>query len=352
MKYTRQLLEIDSNVATELEVLFESLDEGETVRIDGLEDKQVKKKLRHLLQALKLTPVGENGFKTADKKVAFAFLFTDCLRRAHEKNAAERPAPVLQEVVIDAEPVAKPKRDAVDSKFVSFRDADAGACGEEDGEVAQEAPRPPKVKKPRIKGPQLPGATIGAIDGGSSEEEKGESSDAEDHAGPKIKGAERMGVDLGALPAGSGRESWMIQADGSMGGVFSDAPGMKQGDQFEVGRSPAEIEAFEKAMKARGSSLMDMTMEGKFHREDGKKVVDGLQAMQKASDDLWGSSEKQQERQALGAAGAAGRKAFNPEEDMRMKKQMDPQAFAKFLEQSGGELAGKFSRGCGGGSFL
>ena len=42
VKYTRQLLEIDASVATELEVIFESMDDGEVVRIDGLENMQVQ----------------------------------------------------------------------------------------------------------------------------------------------------------------------------------------------------------------------------------------------------------------------------------------------------------------------
>jgi len=344
VKYTRQLLEIDSNVATELEVLFESLDEGEVVRIDGLENMQVKKKLRHLLKALKLTPEGENGFKSADRKVSFTTLFSETLRRAKEKNAAEAAAVVV--IAPESPPQVQQNLPAV---AADSRAAAATECGEDSG-LLEEAPPPPKPKRPRMKGPQLPMPGIGAV-----EDSEGEGSSDGDDQGPKLQGAERVGVDLNSLQVGRQRESWMTEAHGSLGGMFADAPAAaRKGDSYQVKRSQAEVEAFEKMMKERGASLMEETKEGKFQRDDAKKHVDDLRKKMTAHEEQWGMSEKQQDRQKLAAnAGASGgRKAFNPEEDLRVRKPISGADFTKFVEEAGGELAGRFSRGQVATSFL
>lgn len=337
------MLEIDASVATELEVIFESMDDGEVVRIDGLENVQVKKKLRHLLKALKLTPVGSDGFKSPDRKVAFAYLFGDCLRRAHEKNAAENPAAVPAVVSLDEEPA---KTSQVAPLPGDARAAAAGDCGEEAPAPPPEAPKP---KRPRTKGPQLPSACIGAVEG-SDDEASVESSDHDN--GPRLVGQEREGVDLGALPKRH-RDGWMTDAAGELGGLFNEAPNCgtrKPGSLFEIQRSKAEQDAYEKAMKARGGSLLEETRSGKFADGDSKQHVENMHKKLSAEADQWGMSEKQQDqKRAMGAVGGAGapkaHRPFNPEEDMRQRKPMDAGAFSKFVEESKGELGGRFSRG-------
>lgn len=352
VKYTRQLLEIDANVATELEALFEMLDEGEVVRIDGLANKQVKKKLRHLLQALKLTPDGETGFKTPDRKVSFTFLFNDCLRRANEKNAAEAAANASPEVIsLDAEPPAAPQVQAAPA-VVDARDAVAAECGEEDDMPSEVLPPEPKAKRPRLKGPQLPMPGIGAVEGSDEEEEV---SDAADDQGPRLVGEERAGVDLNSIEfTGPKRESWMTDA-GKLGGMFVDGTRVRQTDKYEVKRTKAEEEAYEKMMKARGPSLLQETKEGKFDREDAKSHVDDMRKKLTANDELWGQSEKQQDRSKLGATApktGPARRPFNPEEDMKVRKQMSGGDFAKFCEEAGDQMSARFSRSQISTSFL
>lgn len=77
-------------------------------------------------------------------------------------------------------------------------DPRAGYSGE-----AEELP----IEAPRIRGPQLPGATVGAV----ADDEEASESDAE--AGPRGEGEEREGVDLRYVdPEKSGREEWMTMA--------------------------------------------------------------------------------------------------------------------------------------------
>eukprot|EP00411_Alexandrium_monilatum_P049505 CAMPEP_0175447768 /NCGR_PEP_ID=MMETSP0095-20121207/60980_1 /TAXON_ID=311494 /ORGANISM="Alexandrium monilatum, Strain CCMP3105" /LENGTH=142 /DNA_ID=CAMNT_0016748131 /DNA_START=81 /DNA_END=506 /DNA_ORIENTATION=+ len=82
VRLLRQLLQIDPRAADDLKGVFCAIDNGEIVTVNGLEDKHVKKKLRHLLQALRLTPTEDQGFRTADRKVSFTALFQACLRKA------------------------------------------------------------------------------------------------------------------------------------------------------------------------------------------------------------------------------------------------------------------------------
>merc|ERR1719160_2284216 len=110
-----------------------------------------------------------------------------------------------------------------------------------------------------------------------------------------MEGAERMGVDLSSLPTGRQRESWMTEVGGSLGAMFSDpVSAARQADKYCVKRSKAEEEAFEKAMRDRGASLLSQTKEGKFARDEAKKQVDDMRKKMTANDELWGQSEKQQ----------------------------------------------------------
>lgn len=149
----------------------------------------------------------------------------------------------------------------------------------------------------------------------------------------------------------------MTQAHDSLGGMFVDTPAgaHSRADQFTATRSKAEVEAFEKAMKERGGSLLEQTREGQFARDDNQKKVDEMHKARTAYEDQWGMSEKQQDMKRLGVAGggaSVARKPFNPEEDMKVRKPMAAADFNKFVEEAGGELAGRFARGGLATSFL
>ncbi|CAK9058727.1 unnamed protein product [Durusdinium trenchii] len=182
------LLQLDAAVEEELDGVFEAIDEGETVRIDGLQNKQARKKLRHLLQAFRLTQE-ENGqaYRSCELKVSFKSIYQECLIRAKEHFVAKP---------VDVE---EPEEEEPDQAEPEAFDPRAGYSGE-----AEEAEAAPPAA--RIRGPQLPGATVGA-----SELHSGSESDGE--AGPRGEGEEREGVDLRyADPVQSGREEWMTMA--------------------------------------------------------------------------------------------------------------------------------------------
>ena len=95
--------------------------------------------------------------------------------------------------------VEEPEEEEPDQAEPEAFDPRAGYSGE-----AEEAEAAPPAA--RIRGPQLPGATVGA-----SELHSGSESDGE--AGPRGEGEEREGVDLRyADPVQSGREEWMTMA--------------------------------------------------------------------------------------------------------------------------------------------
>lgn len=120
-------------------------------------------------------------------KVSFKSIYQECLGRAKEHFAAK---PVE---TIDAEP----EEEVVEAPDEPM-DPRAGYSGE-----AEELP----IEAPRIRGPQLPGATVGAV----ADDEEASESDAE--AGPRGEGEEREGVDLRYVdPEKSGREEWMTMA--------------------------------------------------------------------------------------------------------------------------------------------
>ncbi|CAJ1357573.1 unnamed protein product, partial [Effrenium voratum] len=85
------LLELDASVEEELVGVFEAIDEGELVRIDGLQNKQARKKLRHLLQAFRLTQE-ENGYayRSSELKVSFFSIFQESASRA--PRSTSRPS--------------------------------------------------------------------------------------------------------------------------------------------------------------------------------------------------------------------------------------------------------------------
>lgn len=133
----------------------------------------------------------DNGqaYRSCELKVSFKSIYQECLVRAKEHFAAK---PVEESVEALPEP---------ESAEPEPLDPRAGYSGEaEDAEL-------PIRSEPRIKGPQLPGATVGANIGGDSESESDEA------AGPRGEGEERQGVDLRYMDAKKPRrEEWMTSA--------------------------------------------------------------------------------------------------------------------------------------------
>lgn len=339
VRLIKQLLQLDPGTADELRAVFEMIDAGDTVRIDGLESKHVKKKLRHLMQALKLAPVDGQGFKTASKKVSFLSLFTNCLKAAKKGAAGAAPVPV---------PEPSPAAAAVEPEPAAAEaspGADAPAEMAVDGEPAAAA----APARPRVVGPQLPMPGVGPAVGGSSSDEE----EAEDGAGPRVEGAERQGVDLDDIPMQSRREAWMTTPHESIAAAFGEGGGRKA-DKYEVKRTKEEQEAFEKMFKDRGPSLLQEKMEQKF--ADHEEEMDKVRQRKVGAPDIWGVSAKEQERNAGAPAapsrGLALKRPFDPETDLRVTKPITGADFASLVDSSISGLAGRFSRGQVATSFL
>ena len=135
----------------------------------------------------------ENGYayRSSELKVSFKSIYDECKSKAKE-HFTVKPVDVEPEPAEAAEPEVE--AEAFDPR--------AGYSGE----VEEEAPAAPA---PRVRGPQLPGATVGVVAEDSASE-----SDAE--AGPRCEGEEREGVDLRYVnPAKSRREEWMTTAPDS-----------------------------------------------------------------------------------------------------------------------------------------
>lgn len=334
-----QLLLLDAGIAEELAGVFESIDGGDVVRIDGLENKQAKKKLRHLMHAFRLPPADGQGFRTASKKVSFLALFRSCADKAKQALAKAASASVDSPGAVAALAAAEEASpEAAEQRGAESPSADAAE---------------PQAAGPRKVGPQLPGASVGPAAG----EEPESSDEGAEGAGPRVEGAERKGVDLNSIPRHIKRESWMTTPHESIAGAFSsDGPARKR-DRFEVTRSKEEQEKFEKIFKERqGPSLLQEKIENKFagHEEEmekARKLKPGAGAT-----DIWGMSAKEQERGGAAAAanGAlqASRRPFDPEQDMVVKKPITGADFSKMVENSATDLAGRFSRSQVATSFL
>eukprot|EP00406_Dinophysis_acuminata_P019938 CAMPEP_0179346004 /NCGR_PEP_ID=MMETSP0797-20121207/72347_1 /TAXON_ID=47934 /ORGANISM="Dinophysis acuminata, Strain DAEP01" /LENGTH=421 /DNA_ID=CAMNT_0021060533 /DNA_START=11 /DNA_END=1276 /DNA_ORIENTATION=- len=342
-----QLLQLDDHVADELEPVFSAIDAGEVVCIDGLANKTVRKKLRHLMQALQLTPAeGSQAFRSANIKVSFVAVFRGCLRKARAKlggGAANESDEGNAPEAIEIDGAADSPRGGGGAA-----DAEDQVCAAEGDAAAAGAPPPPA--KPSAYGPQLPMPGVGPV--GDADSSEDDAPPQEGEAGPKVEGMERRGVDLDALPSVPRREEWMSMPHESMAGDFAEGAGRRGGakrDHFEVTRSREEQEAFEEAMvKNKKPSLLQQSMEGSFagHEDDHQR----MRKRNHAEDDVWGMSAKAQERKAAapkagGTLTSGPRRAFDPEQDLKVRKPMSGADFSKLVENSVSDLEGRFSRG-------
>eukprot|EP00439_Symbiodinium_sp_Y106_P024588 s3055_g3.t1 len=195
-----------------------------------------------------------NAYRSPELKVSFKSIFQECLARAKEHFLAKAVEPTEAVEEVPEEVPAAPEDPRAGSLICS-------------------------------KGPQLPGATVGAVGGDSG-------SESEVETGPRGEGEEREGVDLKFVdPMRSGREEWMTMAPDSMAGLFLDGNGtvrQRKADAFAVKRSKQdnrathaclrrtsqEEEAFEKAFKERGPSLLSQQQDGTF--AEAKEAQDSL----------------------------------------------------------------------------
>mmetsp|Transcript_16168 Transcript_16168/g.34991 ORF Transcript_16168/g.34991 Transcript_16168/m.34991 type:complete len:418 (-) Transcript_16168:99-1352(-) len=357
VRHIGQLLLLDSRIDEELLGVFEALDGGDSIQIDGLQNRQARKKLRHLLKTLKMSE-GESGFKTASKKVSFTSIFKTCVAEARKNFKGPT------EQTLSSAAATHGQRKAAVDKYAAAAPSDADAASAAsprapEGEMSpapaasfNEGPSPlPAVPDPtpasRRVGPQLPGASVGPAQGGEN------SSDDEDEdggAGPRVEGEERMGVDLNDMPRHTAREEWMSTPHASIAAAFGE--GEIKRDKYEVKRSKEDQEAFEKLFKARGPSLLQQKMENKFAGHEDE--MEAARKRKNTTSDLWGMGVKEQ---AMGSAGATAsaptRRSFDPDKDMAdTPKPMSRDDFSKLVENSVSGLSGRFGRGNVATSFL
>lgn len=338
-----QLQKLGVDVPAELVAVFDAVDNGETVQVEDIGDKQVRKKLRHLFQALRLELVPNEGFRTGSMKVSFVALFQTCLREAIRCSKAGGPHQAFADGgnLHGRDELASGQRDGIDEIVAGHRSQSPCPAAGEDV----------PSRGPRRKGPQLP---VPGVGGNSVVTLEDEEEDVEGK-GPQLEGSERRGVDLDSMPTSRPREDWMTQAPDSMSGFFGGGQRGGSGrDSFDVKRSQQETEAFERMVKARGPSLLDQMRENKI-ASDAHAAAKKMMKEHNSSQDLWGVSVRTQEDEAkLEAQGtkvAPSRKAFDPEKDMA-RRPMTGNDFGRLVEDSGSNLIGRFSRGGISSSFL
>jgi len=332
-----QLLSYSADICEELMGVVEALDKGEIVSIDGLENKQIKKKVRHLLQALKLVHIEGKGFQSPNRRVSFAALLDACVSEA--TSLGVDPALPAQEAPACTNLCGTNPEMATKQELHDPIEDVVEHCGDE---TVQEP------SKPRVKGPQLP---LPCISSNANVPECESSEESEE--GPRIEGTERQGVDLDGLPEVAQHEEWMSMPHAEIAGAFIGEPGKSaKKEQFAVGRSEEERAAFEDAFKKRGPSLLQQVAEGNF--SDSRDEVERRHKKQKSSQDLWGRSAREQQRQSADNAscGGAMHRSFDPEKDLKTVKPISGEDFSRLVSNSNSDLAGRFGRGHFTTSFL
>lgn len=296
-----QLVNLDAEITSELEGVFNAIDEGETVHIDSLENKHVRKKLRHLFQALRLSPIEGQGFRTASSKVSFTALFWSLVRGAQAARASTPQSggePNVQTAV--ATPVDKPCGKGTVGALVTKPSGETAetlathdCIPETELDLSYKAVQPTRQ---RVVGPQLPTPAVGCAADAAALYNDVECNE-DGGGGPQLEGAERRGVDLDSLEATSKREAWMTQPHESIAAAFGDFTGKtpKPADRFAVKRTREEQEEFERLMKARGPSLLHQTLEGRYI--GAQEAAAGVRKPGDGGQDLWGMSSREQDRQ-------------------------------------------------------
>jgi len=344
-----QLLQLDEDIADELRAVFQQIDGGDVVRIDGLDNKSARKKLRHLFQSFGLIVAGEQGFRTPTKKVSFVQLFEESLKKAKGSGKATSTSAAPSQDDAGAK-----KRASLEAKYQPMEVDEAAAPAAEAEPPSEflafgetEAPASAPAPQKKVVGPKLPGADLGPAGGEDSEDEGPEEADM----GPRVEGQEREGVDLDRVPKRSERQAWMSMMHESMSGAFGDGDGPGRKDKYEVQRSQEERKKFEEAYAKRGKSLLEEQRENKFvgHEEEHANV----RKRKVGPSDIWGMSAKDIESGGVAAAAPKEqRRSFDPEKDMEVAKPVSREQFNSLVENSAGALSGRFSRSQIATSFL
>merc|ERR1712187_50080 len=98
-------------------------------------------------------------------------------------------------------------------------------------------------------------------------------------------------------------------------------------------------------MQDRGESLLNRKAKGDFAGHEEAMERARKQGRTDPTQNLWGASEKEQERGIPGkGAVPAPRRSFDPDQDLVVKKPITGADFAKLVEDSSAGLAGRFGR--------
>lgn len=296
MRLIADLVAMDVSMENGLLMLFKRLQDDETVQIDGLE-KRVQKKLRHLFKSMKFVESGSKAWKRP-KKVKVKKLLKEMLKEIGPPAAVAEP---------------EPKRARVEPEGPAI-----------------EGPAMPAQPSRIVKGPMRPTAEMLA----AASARVAEDSDGEDGPAPEgaidAYAARRQDLDSIVKPARV-REEWMVDPGDKLRGAFEGPKEAIVGDRYAVKRSREEEEAFEMAFRARGASLMDEVQSGKFNAKDLRAAREKYEAAT-ASSDLWGMSARNQ--MVAGELNSGGRRAFDPEKDLEMKRPMAQSGFQNLINDA------------------
>ncbi|CEM27473.1 unnamed protein product [Vitrella brassicaformis CCMP3155] len=350
-RLVRDLLEINGSAGKELVGLLRSIDDGEMVILDGIADKTIRRKVRHLFKAFYLDEPAakQSGFRKPPKARDFSFRreIKRLVKKAEKdtREAENEEAKRAADKQKDAEPPptvpAKEEGPAAppEPSFLSWESMPAAPTGPVEnpssaaGAMAGPPPPPPPPGKRRV-GVAFPSRDDLArlqegFQGG------GEADEAQFGPMPTV---DEEGEEGGGRPQ---RESWMTDAPDSLAAAFGQAPKRPKVDPFEAKRTEEERQAMEKYLEEynkqhRGKSLLELQQEGAFsqYRDEQHK------AMKRKADDPWGKTKGQQ---AEGGGGGQPWKRFDRDQDLEVKRQVNNTDFMKLVEKSQ-ELKSKFSR--------
>jgi len=302
----RDLLTMDEFMDEELLTLFKALDKDEAVQLDGL-DKRCQKKLRHLFQSMKFTKNDKSWCRPNKIKVR------KVLKGLLEEVKASMPKKAKVE---EERELIYPTTGPLPG---------TGPASSSTSSLPKGPMRPTKE--------MLEAAARAKVVGSDDEDFAGES---DEDVGPMPAGVDGDAYaarrkDLESLKKkGTEREEWMMDPGEALRSTF-EPPGGKKGDRFAIKRSKAEEEAFEKAFKARGKSLMEEVHEGKFNPKDLKAAREKYDSAK--GPELWGLSEQSQ-----GIAGgnfrSGAKRSFDPDVDMEVPKPMSSDGFQKMLAEA------------------
>ncbi|KAF8822820.1 hypothetical protein IE077_000353 [Cardiosporidium cionae] len=330
-------------LASELRQLYKRIDSGETVMLDGLPDKSLRKKLRHSFQAFKLEVKEVHGSKGYRKPKHCSKRFTkfyDSIASEIAHEGATKDANLLsgsnqQEPICDSS--VSPVEDA------SFCNRIMETVPKKTIKNIQNA-----TVKYTSKGPTMP--TLEDVE--ELKELYYQQNLEEQNISNKIGTSDRKEGDAD-LSSKRKRDEWMTEAPEMLRGLFKDSTRKHRTpiDRFEERRKADESRHLKKLMleyneAMRPKSLLELHREGNFKNdvEEHKQYIASHQLLR-------GSKYSKQKESKSEDNTSSPWRTFDRERDLDMKRRVEAEDFHRLLDRSK-QLSDRFGESQFQSSFL